>query len=152
MGLMFAAWAIGVLYLPLGEIQNVFPIVFGVAAVGLAWLWMKDSTQGGLSYLMLSPEGFEFAGFLTSKSGKWEEVRSVADKLPDEDRFWNPMVITMTNENRLLMEAPGTYTPKGTAIVDMVRFYWQHPEHRDELTDGRALRHLPISPANQPET
>lgn len=149
---MFVAWVIGVLYLPLGEVGYVFPIVFGVAGIGMGWLWIKDSTQGGLSYLTLTPEGFEFCGFVTTKSGKWEEIRNVADKLPDEVRFWNPMVITMKNGRRLLMEAPGTYTPNGTAIVDLVTFYWQHPQHRDELTDGRAVRHLAIPDANQPET
>lgn len=152
MGLMFAAWAIGVLYLPLGGVQHVFPIMFGTAAVPMAWLWLKDSTEAGLSYLFLSPDGFEFAGFVAPKSGKWDDIRSIADKLPDEERFWNPMVVTMKSGKMLQMEAPGTYTPKGTAIVDMVKFYWQHPEQRDELTDGRALQRLPTPRTNQPET
>ncbi len=61
------------------------------------------------------------------------------------------MVVTLKNGKALLMEAPGTYTPKGTALIEMVRFYWQHPEQRDELTDGRALIHLPIPRADRPE-
>ncbi len=151
MGLMFAAWVIGVLYLPLGDVRHVFPIAFGAAAVPMAWLWLKDSTQGGLSYLFLGPDGIEFAGFIAPKSAKWEDVKSIADKLPNEERFWNPMVVTLKNGKNLLMEAPGTYTPKGTALIEMVRFYWQHPEQRDELTDGRALQHLPIPQTNRPE-
>ncbi|MCV7206118.1 hypothetical protein H7J71_29360 [Mycolicibacterium peregrinum] len=151
-GLMFAAWLTGVLYLPLGEFGHVLPILMGAGAGVLAWLWFRDSTDRGLSYLMLTPDGFEFAGIAASKSGKWDDVVSVADKLPNEERFWNPMVITMKGGKVLAMEAPATYTPKGTALIDMVRFYWQHPEHRDEITDGRALQHLTIPQSNQRES
>ena len=52
------------------------------------------------------------------------------------------MVITMEGGSTLLFEAPGIYTERGTALVELVRFYWQHPEQRAELTDGRALQRL----------
>lgn len=151
-GLTFAAWVIGVLYLPLGEFGDILPIAMGAAAAVLAWLWFKDSTDRGLSYLTLNPDGFEFAGIATSQSGKWNDVVDVADKLPNQERFWNPMVITMRSGKALAMEAPATYTPNGTALIEMVRFYWKHPEHRDELIDGRALRHIQVSQTNQPES
>jgi hypothetical protein len=32
--------------------------------------------------------------------------------------------------------------PDGSAMRDLVRFYWQHPDSRGELTDGRALERL----------
>lgn len=140
--LMFIAWVVGVLYLPFGEFRHVFPLCAAAAGAVLTWSWIKLSTQGSLSYLVLTPEGFEFATLLEPKTGKWAEVKNVADRLPKEERFWNPMVVTMTGGKALLMEAPGTYTPKGTALVDLVRFYWQHPELRDELTDGRAIKRL----------
>ncbi len=38
--------------------------------------------------------------------------------------------------------AADSYTPDGKALRELVRFYWQHPEHRCELTDGRALERL----------
>lgn len=140
--LMFLAWVFGVLYLPLGDARHVFPLCAGAAAAVLTWCWIKLFRQGSLSYLFLSPQGFEFSTLREPKTGKWDEVESVADKLPDEERFWNPMVVTMAGGETLLMEAPGTYTPKGTALVRLVRFYWQHPELRDELTDGRAVERL----------
>jgi hypothetical protein len=33
-------------------------------------------------------------------------------------------------------------TPDGSAMRELVRFYWQHPESRDELTDESALKRL----------
>lgn len=140
--LMFVAWVIGVLYLPLGNGRHVFPICAGAGAAFLTWCWIKLLRQGSLSYLVLAPEGFEFSTLREPKTGKWDEVENIADKVPNEERFWNPMVMTMAGGETLLMEAPGTYTPKGTALVELVRFYWQHPELRDELTDGRAVERL----------
>lgn len=140
--LMFLAWVFGVLYLPLGNARHVFPLCAGAAAAVLTWCWVKLVRQGSLSYLVLTPQGFEFSTLREPKTGKWDEVENVADKLPDEERFWNPMVVTMAGGETLLMEAPGTYTPKGTALVELVRFYWQRPEQRDELTDGRAVERL----------
>ncbi|MED5815003.1 hypothetical protein VST63_21805 [Mycolicibacterium sp. 050232] len=140
--LMFLAWVFGVLYLPFDVGRHVFPMCAGAAAAVLTWCWIKLRRQGSLSYLSLTPEGFEFSTLREPKTGKWDEVENIADKLPDEERFWNPMVVTLAGGETLLMEAPGIYTPKGTALVDLVRFYWQHPELRDELTDGRAVERL----------
>jgi hypothetical protein len=38
--------------------------------------------------------------------------------------------------------AAGSITPDGSALRELVRFYWEHPESRDELTDGRAVERL----------
>ncbi|QRY53540.1 hypothetical protein [Mycolicibacterium septicum] len=140
--LMFLAWVFGVLYLPLGNAKHVFPLCAGAAAAVLTWCWIKLVKQGSLSYLFLTPEGFEFSTLREPKTGKWDEVENIADKVPGEERFWNPMVVTVAGGETLLMEAPGIYTPKGTALVELVRLYWQHPELRDELTDGRATERL----------
>ncbi|MCW1820227.1 MULTISPECIES: hypothetical protein [Mycolicibacterium] len=140
--LMFLAWVVGVLYLPFDVGRHVFPLCAGAAAAVLTWCWVKLRRQGSLSYLSLTPDGFEFSTLREPKTGKWDEIENIADRLPDEERFWNPMVVTLAGGETLLMEAPGTYTPKGTALVQWVRLYWQHPELRDELTDGRAVARL----------
>ncbi|MFV8054171.1 hypothetical protein [Mycobacterium sp. 48b] len=140
--LMFLAWVTGVLYLPLGSFRHVFPLCAAAAGAVLAWSWFKLSTQGSLSYLVLRPEGFEFSTLREPKTGTWDAVENITDSLPEEGRLWNPMVVTVTGGETLVMESVGIYTPKGTALVDWVRFYWQHPELRDELTDGRAVERL----------
>lgn len=39
--------------------------------------------------------------------------------------------------------AVGAYSPPdGSAVRRMVQFYWKHPDHRDELMDGRAVQRL----------
>lgn len=149
MALMFTMWAVDLLYLPFPDgVRQVFPISFGAGALVLLWAWWKMSMRGGLSYLMLTPDYFEFTSLWSLKFGEWNDIASIADKLPTEERFWNPMVVTMRDGGTLIMEAPGIYTPNGTALIEMVRFYWQHPERRSELTDGRALERLQPSVAH----
>jgi hypothetical protein len=38
--------------------------------------------------------------------------------------------------------AASAMTPDGAALRELVRFYWQHADSRDELTDGRVLKRL----------
>lgn len=47
-----------------------------------------------------------------------------------------------TPDGRTRTLASDWYTPGGRAVRKLVRFYWQHPECRDELTDGRAAQRL----------
>lgn len=140
---MFLAWITGWLYLPLPEgVREVFPIAFGATGLVAGWFWLIIKRQGSLSYLLLTPEEFEFPKVGSLSSGKWDDVAAVTDKLPTEGRFWTPLVITMQDGAVLAMDTPGSYTPKGTALIELVRFYWRHPEQRIELTDGRALDRL----------
>lgn len=140
---MFIAWISDWLYLPLPDgVGQVFPIAFGVAGLVAGWFWFVFKRQGGTSYLLLTPEKFEFPNLGSLNTGKWDDITAVTDKLPTEERFWTPMVITMRDGSILAMDSPGSYTPKGTALIELVRFYWRHPEQRVELTDGRALDRL----------
>lgn len=82
---------------------------------------------------------------MSIRRGKWEEVSTITDKLRNEEQVWNPMVISTTHGETLTMAAPGVYTPNGSALIELVRFYWQHPERREELIDGRAAERLPAT-------
>lgn len=118
------------------------PLLCGVTSLVLLWTWLMTKRQGGISYLILSPDGFEFSGLLSPRVGKWDDIAAMVDDDPEAGRFWGLMDFTMTNNKRLRMESTGIYTPGGKALYEFVRFYWQHPEHRDELTNGRALNRL----------
>jgi hypothetical protein len=144
MGLCFLAWPLGGLFVPWfpEDVAHVIPMCCGAAAVVFLWSWRSIAKRGGLSYLSLTPEGFEFPRTFSMKSGRWEDVSLIDDKAPNDTGFWIPMVFTMNDGAVLVFDSPGIYTPKGTALMEMVRFYWQHPEQRDELTDGRALQRL----------
>lgn len=151
---MFIAWITGWLYLPLPDgVGQVFPIAFGAAGLVAGWFSFIFKRQGGTSYLLLTLEEFEFPNLGSMNSGKWDDIAAVTDKLPTEGRFWTPMVITMKDGSRLVMDSPGSYTRKGTALIELVRFYWRHPEQRSELTDGRALDRLrALDPQLSPRT
>ncbi|WP_135451388.1 hypothetical protein [Mycobacterium sp. DL99] len=151
---MFIAWITGWLYLPLPDgVGQVFPIAFGATGLVAGWFWFVFKRQGGTSYLLLTPEEFEFPNLGSLNSGKWDDIASVTDELPTEERFWTPMVITMQDGSILAMDSPGSYTPKGTALIELVRFYWRHPEQRNELTDGRALDRIhEMEPQRSPRT
>jgi hypothetical protein len=140
----FAWWPLGVLYLPLfhGDGSHIVPVCAGGAAVPLLWIWWRHRMLGSLTLLMLTPEGFKFPTIASMHQGRWDDVAAVDGKSPSGEQFWNPMIFTMNDDSTLVFEAPGTYTPRGTALVELVRFYWQNPEQRDELTDGRAVRRL----------
>ncbi|OMC34167.1 hypothetical protein A5740_10395 [Mycobacterium sp. GA-1841] len=140
---MVIAWLSGLLYLPLPDgVEQVFPIAFGATGLVAGWFWFVFKRQGGTSYLLLTPETFKFPNLGSLNSGKWDDIASVTDRLPAEERFWTPMVITMRDGSILTMDSPGSYTPKGTALIELMRFYWRHPEQRHELTDGGALDRL----------
>ncbi|WP_131812950.1 hypothetical protein [Mycolicibacterium peregrinum] len=151
---MFIAWTTDWLYLPLPDgVRQVFPIAFGATSLVAGWFWFVFKRQGGSSYLLLTPEEFEFPNLGSLNSGKWDDITAVTDKLPTEERFWTPMVITMKDGSRLVMDSPGSYTRKGTALIELVRFYWHHAEQRSELTDGRALDRLrALDPQLSPRT
>ncbi len=140
---MFIAWLTGWLYMPLPEgMGDVFPIALGAAGLVAGWFSFIFKRQGGTSYLLLTLDEFEFPNLGSLNSGRWDDIASVTDELPTEGRFWTPLVITMKDGSRLVMDSPGSYTPKGSALIELVRFYWRHPEQRTELTDGRALDRL----------
>ncbi|MGV0794345.1 hypothetical protein [Mycolicibacterium sp. XJ1819] len=47
----------------------------------------------------------------------------------------------MSDEDVLTMPA-ASFTSEERRLRELVRFYWQNPDHRDELTDGQALKRL----------
>ncbi|ORV97511.1 hypothetical protein AWC14_15080 [Mycobacterium kyorinense] len=138
-------------FLPLGEVdfpvpreqRYAIPAGAGVAAmVGILILW-RGFERGGMSYLCLSPAGFNFAEGLFSAEGQWDQVTDVTDRMP-RGRTPNKgaIVMVMSDGRTPTFFSGGSYLHNEQALRELVRFYWQHPEHRDELTDGRALARL----------
>ncbi|AIY48919.2 hypothetical protein XA26_59100 [Mycolicibacterium fortuitum] len=52
------------------------------------------------------------------------------------------MVVFTLSDRRYTSLIFDTITADSHALREWVRFYWQHPERRDELTDERASRRL----------
>ncbi|MDA4088682.1 hypothetical protein MHAS44199_23835 [Mycolicibacterium hassiacum DSM 44199] len=99
-------------------------------------------TYDSESYLRLNPEGFEaWSGYAASRAaGKWGDVTDI----PDNSAEHKPreFVVFALRSGRRPTFAADLVTADVQALRAWVRFYWQHPEHRAELTDGRALRRL----------
>lgn len=118
-----------------------------IVAMGVPQVWRNVSRGGVTKYLSLTRAGFEFSEGLRSHSGDWDQVKDITDEAPTKQASTSgPIVFVMNDETTPTIAANGM-TPGGAALRELVRFYWEHPESRDELTDGRAVERLARSMA-----
>ncbi len=148
---LFAIFApVGKLDIPMPAARHFYlvylPFVAAAGAVtGALIMWRAYRRGGPTSYLRLTPEGFEFTEGLWSSVGHggWGEVNEVTDRQPDSrPPPRSAIVMVMSDGQNHTLPTADAYTRGGEALRQMVRFYWQHPEDRAELTDGRALARL----------
>jgi hypothetical protein len=113
--------------------------VFMLMGVPMLWRYFR---RGSTKYLRLTPNGFELEESWRTASGEWDQVKNLTDE--SSDKKWStsgPIVFVMSDGSTPTIAANGM-TPNGDALRELVRFYWQHPESRDELTDGAAVQRL----------
>ena len=100
-------------------------------------------TKRGMSYLRLDAEGFETGNTTSSVYRTWDDVTDVSDRpAPDRRPVNTGSTYITTTDGSTRLVATDWYTPGGHAMRDLVRYYWQHPECREELTDHRAAKRL----------
>lgn len=100
-------------------------------------------TQGGMGCLRLSDSGIEVRDAYSRTEYAWDELSGVSDQ--SRHRQWaHPRGTSYltTSDGRTRVLASDWYTPDGLALRRLLRFYWQHPECRDELTDDRPAQRL----------
>jgi hypothetical protein len=147
---LVAASALFTIFAPLGKVdipvppsmRYSIPFTSGVVVlmgVPLVWRMLR---RGGTKYLRLTPHGFELEQGWRSASGDWEQVRDVTDEAPGQQAPTPGAVVFVMSDDSAPTLAAGAITPDGSALRELVRFYWKHPESRGELTDGRALKRL----------
>lgn len=112
-----------------------------IVAMGAPMLW-RNVSRGSTKYLRLTPGGFELSQGLRTQSGDWEQVRDITDEAPTQQAPTPGAVVFVMSDDSAPTIAAQSMTPDGTAMRELARFYWQHPESRGELTDGRALKRL----------
>jgi hypothetical protein len=148
-GLVLAS-ALFVIFAPLGKVdipvppsmRYSIPFTCGVVVLmGVPLVW-RNFRRGGTKYLRLTPSGYELAQGWGSASGDWEQVQDVTDEAPGQQAPTPGAVVFVMSDDSAQTLAAGGITPDGSALRELVRFYWQHPESRGELTDGRALKRL----------
>jgi hypothetical protein len=69
-------------------------------------------------------------------------VRNIVAENPAQQTSTPAAIVFVMSDETAPTISAGAMTPDGIAVRELVRFYWQHADHRDELTDGRALERL----------
>ncbi|MDT5290667.1 MAG: hypothetical protein QOF88_5556 [Mycobacterium sp.] len=148
-GLVIASALIAVLA-PLGKLdipvppalRFSLPFVSAVIVVtGGPMLW-RNLLRGSTKYLRLTPDGFEIVQGWRPQSGDWAQVADVTDAAPNQSAPTPSAIVMVMSDGSAPSLAAASSTPDGRALRELVRFYWGHPTHRAELTDGRALERL----------
>lgn len=112
-----------------------------VAVLGTPMLW-RNIKRGSSRYVRLTVHGFELSQGWSRHHGDWTSVIDVAAAAPGQQPPTRGTIAFVMSEDEAVTVAAGSITPDGAALRDLVRFYWQHPDARDELTDDRAQARL----------
>jgi hypothetical protein len=91
-------------------------------------------------YMRLNANGIVHGDILRTRSARWEDVVDIRDK--SDMRTRNPIVFEVKGEKPIVVANADRYGSAGTALYWMVRHYWQQPDARGELVDGRTLERL----------
>lgn len=143
-GGLFAIFApLGMVEIPIPEQLRVYlPFVGATAAlIGAPTSW-RTFRRGSLQYLRLTPNGFTFVQGWRPQGGDWARVVDVTDASPNQSAPTPSAIVVMMSDKDVLTLPAASFTPEGRALRELVRFYWQNPDRRDELTDGQALKRL----------
>ncbi|KUI09928.1 hypothetical protein AU190_05815 [Mycolicibacterium acapulense] len=133
----------GLLDIPVPEQMRLYIqfVSAAVAIMGAPILW-RTFRRGSLQYLRLTPNGFTFVEGWRPQGGDWAQVVDVTDASPNQSAPTPNSVVVLMSDEEVLTFPAASFTPEGRALRELVRFYWQNPDRRDELTDGRALKRL----------
>lgn len=117
---------------------SVFLLLFGIPTL------FRMIKHGGGGHLRLSPAGFEVwnGQWGTYKQGPWSDVEDILDHQPKRKKSFHDVIVFILPEGRSVMLVADAIMGDSNSLRRWVRFYWQHPEHRDELADSRGLRRL----------
>jgi hypothetical protein len=143
------------IHIPLLDEYPSMYLAFGVVALVCVAGLVSMARRGTSAYVRLTPQGFAFAYGFAASTGRWSDVVAVTDDvLPmrfgigrfkiEQPGGPSPCAITMVMRDGPKYGVPdGNYVAaSGGALRELVRFYWQHPGERGELTDGRASERL----------
>ncbi|WP_163796178.1 hypothetical protein [Mycolicibacterium sediminis] len=116
----------------------IFYVVYGVPT-----LYRSAKYRDG-KHLRLNPEGFEVWDSQWNSYARraWDDVEQIRDHPLKGRTSFTEMIVFVLPKNRSAKLGSGTITANSDALLQWTRFYWQHPEYRDELTDARALQRL----------
>lgn len=134
-------------YVPSGVMRGLVPAgCVALALFGAPTLYQMFKYRSG-SRLRLDPYGFDVWNGQWGKfvHAGWDEVEQILDHPIKGRKPFHEVIVFALPKGRSAMLVSGAITGNSNTLQEWVRFYWQHPEHRAELTDGRALQRLEAS-------
>ena len=98
----------------------------------------------GSGHLHIGPTGFEVwnAQWGSFRQGSWEDIEQILDEPIRGRKPPNDIIVFALANRRSVTLMSDAVTDDSDALLEWVRFYWQHPEHRGELIDERGLKRL----------
>lgn len=140
---LYVAFApFGYVDIPTYRSSTPWMVVF-ILVAGVATLW-RMIAHGGDCYLRLTPDRCEVwnGPWLAFRRAKWDDIKQIQDHPVRRKLRGRELIVLVLPEGRSATLLSDCVTGNSDALRDWVRFYWQHPEFRDELVDGRALQRL----------
>lgn len=131
-------------YVPSGVLRVALPAGCIFYVIFCAPILYRMSKHRGGSHLRLRPSGFEVwdGQWGTLVRGTWDEVEQILDHPTRRKKPFHEVTVFALPTGRNAMLVTHTITGNNAALRDWVRLYWQHPEYRVELNDGRGVRRL----------
>jgi len=140
---LYVAFApFGYIDIPTYRSSTPWMMVF-ILVTGVATLW-RMIAHGGDCYLRLTPDRCEVwnGPWLAFRRANWEDIEQIQDHPLRRKLRGRELVVLALPEGRSATLLSDCVTDNSEALRDWVRFYWQHPEYRDKLVDGRGLQRL----------
>lgn len=138
------SWLNLVDYIPTGVQRSTVPAAcVALLIFSVPTMYRRLKYQGG-AHLRLDPAGFEVwnGQWGSFKQGTWEQIEDILDHPVTRTKAFNEVIVFVSADGPPATLMADTITRDTRALYEWVQFYWQHPEHRDELVDDRALRRL----------
>ncbi|AHC27901.1 MULTISPECIES: hypothetical protein [Mycobacteriaceae] len=142
-GLTAALVPLGLVEIPVPEqLRYALPFVAAVVALMGAPIVWRTLRRGSLKYLRLTPSGFMVAQGSRPQSGDWKQVVDITGTPPNQNAPTADAIAMVMSDDSVISMPGASFTPEGKQLREWVRFYWLHPDLREELTDERALKRL----------
>jgi len=124
------------------NMRYALPFAAAIAVVCIAPMLWRNIKRGSASYLRLTERGFEFVQGWHPRGAEWASVQDVAADAPNQKAATPGAIVFILGDGTALSFTATAYTPGGDALRELVRYYWSHPESRDELSDDRSRTRL----------
>ncbi|OAN42497.1 hypothetical protein A4X20_02125 [Mycolicibacterium iranicum] len=130
-------------YVTAGTMRAVPIACLFLVVFGLSTLYRMLKHRGG-GHLRVDPSGYEVwnSHWNSLRRGTWDEIEDILDHKRKGRKSFNELIVFVPSRGPDAVLFADAITDNSYALREWVRFYWQHPECRNELLDERALHRL----------